>query len=83
MLIEVIRCDNRCDSVEESLLDGLIETHDIIKFKRGTEWVTVGKHPIGKQQHKKALKDNEKRAAKDSSFAGQVRKASSSSLEPF
>lgn len=27
MLIEVIRCDNRCDSIEESMLDGLIETH--------------------------------------------------------
>lgn len=83
MLIQVIRCDNRCDSIEESLLDGLIETHDIIKFKRGEEWVTVGTNPIGKRKHQKALEDNERRAAKDSSFAGQVRKASSSSLEPF
>lgn len=83
MLIQVIRSDNRRDSVEESMLDGLIETNDIIKFKRGKKWVTTGTHPIGKQRYKKALKDNEKRAAGDSSFADQYRKAYSSSLEPF
>jgi len=83
MLIEVIRCDNRCDSVEESMLETLIKTQDIIKFKRGTEWVTIGEQPIRKQSPEEAFKDKERSVAQNSSFEGQVRKASSSSLEPF
>jgi hypothetical protein len=83
MLIQVIRCDNRCDSVQDDMLDSLIEAKDIVKFKRGTKWVTVGKHPVGNRKREKAVKANDEIAAKDSSFAGQIRKVSSSSLEPF
>jgi len=83
MLIEVIRCDNRCDSVEDFMLDGLIESKDILKFKRGEEWVTLGKDPIRKRNRKKESKDNDKKVANDDTFTREYRHVSSSSLEPF
>lgn len=83
MLIQVIRSDNRCDSVQDDMLDSLIEAKDIVKFKRGKKWVTVGKHPIGNCKREKAVKANDKIAANDSTFTRQYRKAYSSSLEPF
>ena len=83
MLIQVIRCDNRCDSVQDYMLDSLIEAKDIVKFKRGTKWVTIGKHPIGNRKREKAVKANDEIAADDSTFTRQYRKAYSSSLEPF
>ena len=83
MLIQVIRSDNRCDSVEHFMLDGLIETKDIIKFKRGKQWVTIGKHPIRKLKSETAFKDKERRTVNDSTFADQYHKAYLSSLDPF
>jgi hypothetical protein len=83
MLIQVIRCDNRCDSVQDFMLDSLIEAKDIVKFKRGTEWVTIGTHPIRKQKPRKAFKDKDRRAAGDSTFEREYRNAHESSLTPF
>jgi len=83
MLIQVIHSNSQCDYVQDFLLDGLIEANDIVKFKRGSEWVTIGTHPIRKGKPEKEFKDKDRRAARDSSFAREYRKAYSSSLEPF
>lgn len=42
MLIQVNYPDNRFDYVKENILDTLIETKKIIRFKRSTGWVTLG-----------------------------------------
>lgn len=83
MLIKVIRSDNRRDSVEEFMLDGLIATNDILKFKRGKEWVTVGAHPTKERKQKMESKDKDGKAASDCTFESEYRDAYSSSLEPF
>ena len=46
MLIQVNYPDNRFDFVKETVLDTLIETKKIIRFKRSTGWVTLGEDPI-------------------------------------
>lgn len=83
MLIKVIRKDNEYDYVQDILLDGMIEDKEIIKFKGDAGWVTIETHPISKSGEEKAVRDNDKMAAKDSSFAGEYRRTYSSSLEPF
>ncbi|PKN86538.1 MAG: hypothetical protein CVU51_07105 [Deltaproteobacteria bacterium HGW-Deltaproteobacteria-1] len=44
MLIQVIRSDNQYDYIQDYILDSLIETKKIVKFKRSTGWVTIGTH---------------------------------------
>jgi len=83
MLIRVIRSDNEYDYVQDILLDGMIKAKEVIKFKGDAGWVTIGTHPISKDEEEKAVQDNDKMAAKDSTFAGEYRRAYSSSLEPF
>lgn len=83
MLIQVIRKDNEYDYVQDILLDGLIEGREIIKFKGAAGWVTVGKQTIRKENPENTAEDDNKIAAEDSTFAGQYRKAYSSSLESF
>ncbi|MGZ3578862.1 MAG: GSU3473 family protein [Syntrophales bacterium] len=46
MLIHVVRVDNRYDYVKDFILDILIESKEIVKFKRRTGWVTIGVDPI-------------------------------------
>ena len=46
MLIPVLRTDSNYDYVKGFILDDLIESHKIIKFKRVTGWVTIGTDPI-------------------------------------
>ena len=46
MLIQVKYPDNRFDYVKEHILDTLIETEKIAKFRRSTGWVTLGLDPI-------------------------------------
>jgi hypothetical protein len=42
MLIHIIRNDNHYDYVKDYMLDRLIESHGIVKFKRTSGWVTLG-----------------------------------------
>jgi hypothetical protein len=42
----VIRTDNHYDYVNDFMLDSLIKSKQIVKFKRNTEWVNVGTDPI-------------------------------------
>lgn len=46
MLIQVNYPDNRFDYVKETILDTLIETKKIARFRRSTGWVTLGVDPI-------------------------------------
>jgi hypothetical protein len=41
MLIPILRTDNHFDFVKEYVLDSLIESEEIVKFKRITGWVTI------------------------------------------
>lgn len=47
-IIRVAYNDNRYDYVTEKILDNLIESNNIVKFKRITGWVTVGVDPLRK-----------------------------------
>jgi hypothetical protein len=58
MLMQVIRCDNQYDYIQDSMLDSLIETKKIVKFKRSAEWVTVGIHPMRKHKRETTVKDS-------------------------
>jgi len=42
MLIQVVYADNHHDYVKPIMLDALIETSKISKFKRSSGWVTIG-----------------------------------------
>ena len=46
MLIPILRTDNHYDFVKDFILDSLIESKGIIKFKRNTGWVTLGSDRI-------------------------------------
>ena len=42
----VIRTDNHYDYVSDFMLDSLIKSKQIVKFKRNTEWVNVQTAPM-------------------------------------
>ena len=46
MLIQVNYPDDRFDYVKENILDTLIETKKIERFRRSTGWVTLGVDPV-------------------------------------
>jgi len=46
MLIQINYPDNRFDYVKEHVLDTLIETKKIVRFKRSSGWVTLGVDPV-------------------------------------
>jgi hypothetical protein len=48
MLIQVIFPDNHLDFIKPGMLDSLIESRKITKFKRSTGWVTIGVDPVRK-----------------------------------
>jgi hypothetical protein len=45
-IVQVELSDNRYDYVSDKMLDTLIESNKIVKFKRITGWVTVGVDPL-------------------------------------
>jgi len=46
MLIQVHYPDNRFDYVKENILDTLIETRKVARFRRSSGWVTLGVDPV-------------------------------------
>ena len=46
MLIQIINSDNRFDYVKDDILDHLIKSNAIKRFKRASGWVTVGVDPV-------------------------------------
>jgi hypothetical protein len=71
----VVRNDNHYDCVNDTMLDGLIKSREIVKFKRNTEWVKVGAAPIRDNQHNSAYNGNDKLAVNDSIFVQADRNA--------
>jgi len=53
MNILVCYPDNRIDYVTDNILDILIESKKIVKFKRSSGWVTIGVDPIRSIGHKR------------------------------
>ena len=73
----VIRTDNHYDYVNDFMLDSLIKSKQIVKFKRNTEWVNVGKAPIGgfKQDIVFNGTNSNRLAINDSIFIREYRRA--------
>jgi hypothetical protein len=64
----VIRTDNHYDYVNDFMLDGLIKSKEIVKFKHNTEWVNVGKAPIRSNKPDRVFHDNNRLAINDLIF---------------
>ena len=73
----VIRTDNHYDYVNDFMLDSLIKSKQIVKFKRNAEWVNVGAVPIrGNKQDRVFNGTNSDRLAmNDSIFIREYRRA--------
>ena len=73
----VIRTDNHYDYVSDFMLDSLIKSKQIVKFKRNTEWVNIGADPIRGIQQDRVLNDSNSRrlAINDSIFVSAYRMA--------
>lgn len=50
MLIQVSYADEKYDYVKDFMLDKLIETGAIAKFRRSSGWVQIGVDPIRKRR---------------------------------
>lgn len=48
MLIYVKYTDNRYDYVKDTMLDAMIESGAVARFRRNSGWVTVGVDPVRK-----------------------------------
>jgi len=73
----VIRTDNHYDYVNDFMVDSLIKSKEIVKFKHNTEWVGVGAEPIrGNKQDRVFNGTNSNRLAiNDSIFVRADRRA--------
>jgi hypothetical protein len=71
----VVRADNHYDYVNDVMLDGLIESKEIVKFKRNTEWVNVGTAPVRNSKQNRAFHSSNKLAINDSIFVRADRSA--------
>jgi hypothetical protein len=71
----VIRTDDHYDYVDDSLLDSLIKSKNIARFKRNTEWVTVGSYPMRVISRHKAVNGADRLAINDSIFVREYCRA--------
>jgi len=71
----VIRTDNHYDYVNDFMLDSLIESKEIIKFKRNTAWVSVGEVPIRANKRDRVFNGIDRLAINDSMFVREYRRA--------
>ena len=71
----VIRTDNHYDYVDDSMLESLIKSKEIVKFKRNTAWVTVGEVPIRANKRDRAFKGADRLAINDLIFVREYRRA--------
>jgi hypothetical protein len=58
MLIPILRTDNHFDYVKEYMLDSLIESKEIVKFKRITGWVTIATDKVRAVRRKMDVVEN-------------------------
>jgi hypothetical protein len=71
----VVRSDNHYDYVNDFVLDSLIESKEIVKFKRNTEWVNAGAAPIRGNKSDRVFNGNNRLAINDSIFVSADRNA--------
>jgi hypothetical protein len=71
----VIRADNHYDYVSDFMLDSLIKSKQIVKFKRNTEWVNVGAASIRGNEQYIVFNGNNRLAMNDLIFVREDRKA--------
>ena len=71
----VIRTDNHYDYVDDSMLDGLIKSKEIVKFKRNTTWVTAGAVPMRANKRDRVFDGTDRLAINDSIFVREYRRA--------
>ena len=64
----VMRNDKHYDYVNDFMLDSMIKSKEIVKFKRNTEWVNVGKAPIRSIKQDIVFDDNNRLAINDLIF---------------
>lgn len=62
MLLQIAYNDNRYDYVKDFMLDGLIDSGKVARFRRSTGWVSIGVDPIRRCTHKSTYNGAEKRA---------------------
>ena len=75
MLIQVIRTGNNYDYVKDFMLDSMIESQEIAKFKRSTGWVTIGADPIRESKRDSVFNGIDRIAVNDSIFVREYRRA--------
>ena len=63
MLLQVIFTDSHYDYVKDFMLDDLIDTQKIARFRRSTGWVTIGVDPIRTRVNKRTFNGIERRSA--------------------
>jgi hypothetical protein len=73
----VIRNDNHYDYVNDVMLDSLIESKQIVKFKRNTKWVNVQTAPVRSNKKDRVFNgtNSNRLAINDSIFIREYRKA--------
>ena len=74
MLIQVLRTGNIYDYIKDSMLDSLIESQGIVKFRRNTGWVTIGADPVRKNKRDSLFNDTDKIAVNDSIYVREYRR---------
>jgi len=68
MLTQVIHADNHCDYVTDFMLDSLIKSKEIIKFKSSTGWITIGSYPTMASNPDGIVNGADRMAVNDSIF---------------
>jgi len=71
----VIRADNHYDYVDDFMLDSLIKSNEIVKFKRNAAWVTVGVAPVRATRRDRVFDCTDKLAINDLLFVREYCKA--------
>jgi hypothetical protein len=71
----VMRNDKHYDYVNDFMLDSLIKSREIVKFKHNTEWVNAGAAPAGDSTPNRAFHSSNRLAINDSIFVRADRKA--------
>jgi hypothetical protein len=71
----VVRTDNHYDCVNDYMVDSMIKSNEIVKFKNNTEWVNVGKASIGNFKQDIVFNSNDRLAINDLIFVRADRRA--------
>jgi hypothetical protein len=71
----VMRNDNHYDCVNDTMLNSLIKSREIVKFKRNTEWINAGATRAGDSRPNRAFHSSNRLTINDSIFVRANRKA--------